>query len=405
MSEQPARNGGGTASWIAPAVLVSCTGVSVLSTDLYVPSLPHLPKLLNTDATTVQLTMSINLFAYAIAQLAHGPLADRFGRRQLLMIALCGFIVASVGCALASSIGELLAGRFAQGLFSSVPSVVVVLMIRELYLGSRAVGIMAIHGTAVGLIPAIGPLIGGYVFLAAGWRMNFVLLAVIASLVLVMVIRLLPETGVRDANALNPKRITSGYLRLLVDRGYLRYMIPLSAMFGGFFTFITAGPFVLIDQLKVPTQHYGLAYGTLIFCYIAGSLTANRLSSRVAADRLVQGAIGCALAGGLILFVSVFDGQADLVWVLVGMGAFCFGLGLVLASGPICLLDAADHDRQGPASALLGAFQLGTASLAALAVGLFYDGTAMPMASVILILSVIAALGYAGLRNAERTAA
>lgn len=399
------RHDKGQVPWTAPAILVSCTGVSVLSTDLYVPSLPHLPKLLNTDATTVQLTMSINLIAYAIAQLAHGPLADRYGRRQLLMVALCGFIIASLGCAFASSIGGLLAGRFAQGLFSSVPSVVVVLMIRELYLGNRAVGVMAIHGTAVGLIPAIGPLIGGYVFLAAGWRMNFILLALIASLVLALVIRLLPETGVREALALNPRRIISSYRRLLTHREYLIYMIPLSAVFGGFFAFITAGPFILIDLFKVPTQHYGLAYAALISCYITGSLTANRLAARLAADRLVQGAIGCALAGGLILLFSVFPREPDLVSVLVGMGIFCFALGLMLASGPICLLDSADDDNQGPASALLGAFQLGTASVATLAVGIFYDGTAVPMACIILFLSVVSAVGYAGLKRSARTSA
>ena len=384
--------------WIAPAILVSCTAVSILSTDLYVPSLPHLESLLNTDESTVKLTMSLNLFAYAIAHLAHGPIADRFGRKRLLTVALCGFLVATIGCALALNISQLIAGRFAQGLFSSVPSVVVVLMIRELFKGDRAVGIMAIHGMAVGFFPAVGPLIGGYIFLAAGWRMNFFVLAALAAVVLIAVIRHLPETGTRVTTALEPKRIATGYFSLLRERGYLRYLIPLTAIFGGFFAFVTDGTFVLIGQLDVPTQYYGFAYGALILCYILGSLTANRLAERVSADRLVQAAMFYTLLGSLVLFVPVLQGKQDLIIIMIGMGMFFVGLGLILASGPICLLDAADADRQGPASALMGSLQMGAASLAALAVGVLHNETALPMTAVILSCSVIAVLGYVGLK-------
>lgn len=393
----------GRSHWVVPGVLVACTAISVLSTDLYTPSLPHLPRLLGSDAETVQLTMSLNLAAYAIAQLAHGPLADRFGRRRMLLVGLSGFLVASLGCALAAGIGGLLAGRFVQGLFSSVASVVVVLVIRELYSEARAVRVMGVYGMAVGLAPAVGPLIGGYIYLFAGWRMNFLVLAVLAALVLLLVLRYLPETGARDAAALRPRRIAVAYLGLLRRRAYLRILIPLAGVFGGLFAFVTAGPFVLIDRLGVATQHYGLYYGLLILSYVAGSLAASRLAGAMTAQRLVRAAVVIALAGGLVLIVPVVAGHEGLAAILFAMTVFSFGLGLLLASGPICLLDAAGDGPSGPASALAGSLQLAAASLAGFLVGGFHDGSALPMAATIASFATIAALCYFAL-GMERSA-
>ena len=382
-------------SWLVPAVLVACTSVSILSTDLYTPSLPHLPRLLGSDAETVQLTMSLNLAAYAAAQLLHGPLADRFGRRRLLLAGFLCFVVASLGCALAQSIGGLLAGRIAQGLFSSVPSVVVILMIRELYDRTRSVRIMGYYGMAVGLAPAMGPLIGGYIYVYAGWRMNFFVLAGFALLVLLLVARFLPETGTRDAAALRPGRILAGYGRLLRRSAYLRYLVPLSLVFGAFFAFVTAGPFVLINRLGVATEDYGLYYGILVLAFMAGSLAANRLVRRWAPERLVQGGVAIALVAGLSLLAPLLAGRESFFGIVFAMALLSFGIGLLLASGPICLLDAAGDAPQGPAAALVGSLQLTAASLAGLLVGTFHDGTPLPLAFTIAGFAVIAALGYA----------
>lgn len=386
-----------TAGWIPPAVLVGCTSVSILSTDLYAPSLPHLPRLLGTDAETAQLTMSINFVAYALAQLLHGPLADRFGRRRLLILGLLGFLLTSLACAVTPNIEGLLAGRFVQGLCSSVPAVVVILMIRELYDEDRAVRIMGAYGMAVGLAPAVGPLIGGYIHVYLGWRANFFTLAILACLVVLLVLRFLPETGVRDPRALQPSRIATGYAQLLARRVYLRYLIPSATVFGAFFAFVTAGPFLLIDRLGIATEDYGLYYGALVLCFMAGSLAANRLAGRLSADRLVQAAIVFAFAGGLTLGLPVIAGWEGLVPVMAGLMLLTFGIGLILAAGPICQLKAAGDAPRGPASALLGSSQLGAASVAGLLVAAFHDGTALPLAATIAGFAVIAAIGYVAL--------
>lgn len=382
--------------WFTAWVLVACTGVSILSTDLYTPSLPHLPGLLGSDAETVQLTMSLNLAAYAVSQLAHGPLADRYGRRKLLLFGLFGFLFASLACALASSIDGLIAGRIAQGVFSSVSSVVVVIMIRELYAGDRAVKVMGLYGMAVGLVPAVGPLIGGYVFVLAGWEANFFLLAVTAAAAFLLVLRLLPETGTRDPQALQPRRIISGYLGLLALPVYWRYLLPLATLFGAMFAFITAGPFLLIERFGVETENYGLWYGAMVLAFIAGGLAANRLAGRLAPDGILRVGLVFGCAGGLAFLPLVLAGHANPTSLIACVSVLAFGIGLLFASGPFCIFDALGDRPRGPASALLSALQLAAASLGSFLVGAFYDGTALPLAATMAGLVLLGGLGYLG---------
>lgn len=391
----------GRAAWVVPAVLVACTSISILSTDLYTPSLPHLPRLLGSDAETVQLTVSLNLAAYAVAQLLHGPLADRFGRRRLLLAGMFGFLIASLACAAAQTIGGLLAGRIAQGLSASVPSVVVILIIRELFDTQGAVRIMGYYGMAVGAAPALGPLIGGYVYVLAGWRMNFLLLALLAAGVLLLVYRLLPETGPRDHGAIRPRQVARGYLGLLRRRAYLRYLIPLTMVFGALFAFVTAGPFLLIGRFGVATQNYGLYNGLLVLAFMAGGLTVTRLAGRVSADLLVRGSIILAFLGGLVLVAPLLAGHEGIAAIMLGMALLSVGIGMILASGPSCLFDAAGDGPKGSASALAGSLQLAAASLAGLLVGSFHDGSAWPLALTVAGFATIGAVGYLGLRTPE----
>ena len=109
----PAAKGGPVPLYI-PVLLVSVTSVVILSTDLYTPSLPHLPAYFGTDAATVQLTMSLNLAAFALGQLLLGPLSDRVGRRPVFVVALSAFVLTSIASALAPDIESLIVARTAS---------------------------------------------------------------------------------------------------------------------------------------------------------------------------------------------------------------------------------------------------------------------------------------------------
>ena len=104
-------------------ILVAASAITMMSTDLYAPSLAHLPELLNTDPEWVKLTITLNVAAYSLATLIHGPLSDRFGRKPVLFWGLVGFTLASFLCGIAENIGALLAARMFQGVAAAVEGV------------------------------------------------------------------------------------------------------------------------------------------------------------------------------------------------------------------------------------------------------------------------------------------
>ena len=136
---------------------------------------------------------------------------------------------------------------------------------------------------------------------------------------------------------------------------------------------------------------------------MTGSLTVTRLAGRVSADRLVQAAIFFACLGGVVLVAPLLADHEDLVTILLGMTLLSFGIGLILASGPNCLLDGAGDGPSGSASALAGSLQMAAASLAGLLVGSFHDGSAWPLALTIAGFTSVGALGYVGMRTPEPT--
>jgi MFS transporter, DHA1 family, multidrug resistance protein len=371
-----------TVSFWVPFVLAACTAVSILSTDLFTPSIPSLPEIFGTDIGTVQYTVSVNLFAYAIAQLFHGPVSDAFGRRRLLLVSFSLFVCFSVLCALAMSIEALLLGRFMQGLASSVPSVVVVLLIRELYPPKKAVSVMGLYGAALGIAPAIGPLIGAYLHTWFGWSGSFWTIAALAAVVTVLFYFLVPET-LTEKHPLQARAALSNYGTLLLRKDYLRCLIPLSLIFGAFYAYVTTGPVVMIDLFGLSEQAYGQSYVLIIVAFVLGNLMAGRLTKVLESAQIVSLAAVIALIAGLGMAVPAAFGDESPAIIVVTMCIFAIGLGAIMAAGPIVLLNTVSDLPQGPASALLGSSQLGAAALASFLSGSFYNHSALSLSATV----------------------
>ncbi|HVO16032.1 MAG TPA: multidrug effflux MFS transporter [Alphaproteobacteria bacterium] len=366
-----------------PLLLVSVTSAVILSTDLYTPSLPHLPAYFGTDAATVQLTMSLNLAAFAFGQLVLGPLSDRVGRRPVFVVALAGFALTSIAAALAPDIDSLIVARTLMGLATCAEAVLGYAVINDLYDERDSARVLSAYGMAIAITPAVAPFIGGYVHVWFGWRANFVLLAAIAALVTLLVARFLPETlATRDLGALAPRRFVGGYGRLLGSRVFMGYTLTTGLLLGGLFAFVTEGPFLLIDRLGVPTERYGLYYAVMIGGYFLSSLTANRLVKRLSIDLLLGAGLAIqAASAAALLAVVLADAVAP--WTLMApVSAFVFGIGWVFATAPVRAFGAAGSGG-GHAAAMMGFVQMAGGALGAQLVGLLHDGTALPFAATV----------------------
>jgi DHA1 family bicyclomycin/chloramphenicol resistance-like MFS transporter len=375
------------------AILILATSVAMMSTDLYAPSLPHLPDFFGTTPERVKLTMSLNILAYALGTLVHGPLSERFGRRPVLLWGIAAFTVFSLGCALSQSIGHLIAARMLQGVAAAVEGVVVLAVIRDVFNDREQVRAMALYGVATALTPVVAPILGGYIFIFFGWRMNFFLLAGIALVATILIWRYLEESTKKDHSALRPAEIAADYLGLLRDRNFLCYVMIGGATWGFFFAFITAGPFILIQGHGLPTQYFGYFQCLLVVSYSIGSLIAGRLARSHAGDRIMMLGVAAALAGGVLLLVVVYGGIETPLTLAIPLCIIAFADGPVYATTPSLAMGATDS-RTGPAAAMLVAIEVGIGSLASLAVSVFHDGTSRPLAltSLALCLVIVAAL-------------
>ena len=374
-----------------PYILAGCTAVSVLSTDLVTPSIPDYPQIFQTDITAAQMVVSVNLIAYALAQLVHGPVADRHGRRRLLLVALGLFALTSVACAFAPSIEALLAGRFLQGLFSSVPSVVIVLMIRELYSPREALGVMTLYGAVMGIAPALGPLIGGYMHVWFGWSAGFLLIAGLALLTALAVWRSVPES-LDGPKPLAAGRALADYAALLRNADYMRCTLAVSLSFGAFFAYVTTAPVVFIDLIGLPTQHFGLTNVVIVSAFILGNMAGSRLRDRFGAVAMFLGAMVVAAAAMVLLLISMRSAGPSVFLILAPMALYALALAFVLAAGPLVALNRVGADQpQGPAAALLGSLQLTASAVAGFVSAHLFDGTAVPMAAVMTAFVVLGA--------------
>lgn len=368
-----------------------------MTTDLYAPSLPHLPAIFETDAATVQHTMMFNLLGYSLGQLIHGPLSERFGRRPVMIGGMGAAVVFSLACALAWSIDALIVARTLQGLAVCAEAVIALAVIRDVYDGPSGARVLAIFGMAIAIVPAIAPMIGGFVHVWIGWRANFYLLTVLALIVTVLVWRFLPETTTPDRDALRPRRVIGEYAMLLVHRGYMCYALSTGAVLGALFVFIAEGPFLYIDRFGIRTDHYGFFHATIVAAFFIGSLFANQYVRRLGVERLLQWGLAFILIGGVMLPATLALGWESPIPITTSISIYAFALGLFFASAPIRALEEAPG-AGGSAAAVLGSLEMGGGALAVWVASWLHDGTAWPLAGTFAGSAILTVLFYVVIR-------
>ena len=374
-------------------VVVLASSVSIMSTDVYTPSLPHLPEYFGTTPQAVKLTISLNILAFALAQLVLGPVSDRFGRRPVMLIGLGLFTCASIACAAAQSIGQLIMMRVAQGLSASVEAVVGLAIIRDLFKDTDQVRALAIWGMAISITPAAAPILGGYVHVWFGWRLNFWIVAACAAATTFLIWRTLPESTVPDRSALAPRVLGRAYWDLVRNRPFIGYVLVLGASLGMIFAFITAGPFILIEQFGVPTHHYGYYQGIIVAAFFLGSLGANWLASRTRLDTLFAAGLIVYGLGATALSVLGLLGALTPAPLVITMSLIAFGMGPIFAVGPSFALGFVSRNV-GAASALIGSGQMLICGLASGFVTAFHDGTSWPFVCVTMLLLLVAGIAW-----------
>jgi len=369
--------------------LVLIAGIGALSMSMFLPSLNNMATYYNTSYGLMQLSVSAYLGATALIQIFIGPISDRFGRRKVLFWALGIFVLASVGAALAPSIGVFLGFRMVQATVAT-GMVLSRAIVRDMVPQDQAASMIGYVTMGMALVPMLGPALGGVLDQIFGWQASFVFLAAAGLAVLVLCFYDLGET-VRDGGMSFRAQIAT-YPELFTSYRFWGYAVCATLASGAFFAFLGGVSFVADRIYGLSPVWAGVALGSPALGYAAGNFISGRYSVRFGINKMI---LYGALAAGIGLCLSLFLGMAfGTLPALVFFGfnlVMGFGNGVILPNATAGILSVRPH-LAGTASGLGGAIMIGGgALLSALAGWLLAGGTtALPLQAIMAACMVLA---------------
>lgn len=369
------------------ALLGLMTSLQAVATDMYLPSLPDVATDLRTTASAAQLTMTAMMLGAAFGQLAVGPLSDRFGRRLPVLVGVAAHVVTSLLCAVAPTIGLLIALRAAQGFCNASAAVVAMAVIRDRLVGAEASRVMSRLMLVIGVAPLLAPTVGGFIAGAWGWRAVFVALAVFGALIWTLVAFGLRETLPPERRRVGGVRTAlAGYRALLRDRRFVAFAVLPGLTSAVLMSYVVASPFVLQQGFGLSPSTFALVFAVNGLGLVAGAQVNAALVRRVGPLRIMRVASPVFVALSAALLVLAMTGLGGLLALLGVLWLLLSGINFVPPNASALALSR-HGEVAGTGAALIGAVQIGVAGLISPLTGLL-GGDAVAMAGVMLAAAV-----------------
>jgi DHA1 family bicyclomycin/chloramphenicol resistance-like MFS transporter len=343
--------------WRAPswalAVLLAVLGMlGPFSIDTYLPAFSGIAHSLGASPVQMQQTLSAYLFGFAFMSLFHGAISDSVGRRPVVLWGLAAFTLASAGCALSQSIGQLIFFRAMQGLSTGAGIVVARAVVRDMFSPMQAQKVMSQITIYFGVAPAIAPIIGGWLLVNLNWHSIFWFLTAVGVILWVANYKLLPETLHLDQRQpLKVSNLMQGYWQLGMDPRFLLLALASGVPFNGLFLYVLSAPVFLGEHLGLaPTQFFWFFMLTIggIMC---GAWVSGRVAGRVAPKKQIRNGFLIMLVVAILNLVANFLFKAHVSWALLPLAIFSFGWAVMVPVVTLLVLDLYPA-RRGMASSL-----------------------------------------------------
>ncbi|OZQ70553.1 Bcr/CflA family drug resistance efflux transporter [Paenibacillus sp. VTT E-133280] len=368
--------------YAAPSLLLMIVLVAFpqISETIYTPSLPDIAVALGVSNSSVQLTLSIYFIGFALGVLCWGWLSDFIGRRPAM---LGGLIVYGIGCLMcfnSESITLLLVSRFIQAFGAATGSIITQTILRESVSGNKRHAMFAQISAVIAFTPAVGPLIGGFVDQAFGFRAVFFTLVTMSVLLFVYAFWKLPETT--DVSARKKVAILPIVKRMLSLPRVLVFGLLIGGINGVLFSYYAEAPFIFIEHFNISPGVYGFLGIVVALASIVGAMMSKRLLSLYAAEKIIH--IGCLVmaTGSLLLTLVCSLGTLPdmilIVCILVTLFVMLMGAGIAL---PNCLSLALVNfqDVVGTAGAIFSLGYYLLVSLATWGMSALHNGSLLTM--------------------------
>jgi DHA1 family bicyclomycin/chloramphenicol resistance-like MFS transporter len=335
------------------ALLLACLGMlGPFAIDTYLPAFAGIAASLQATPVQMQQTLSAYLFGFAVMNLFHGALADSFGRRPVVLWGVGLFALASVGCALSSSIGALVFFRALQGMSCGAGMVVSRAIIRDMFPPADAQRVMSQVTIYFGVAPAVAPMFGGLLFVMVDWHAIFWFLAVLSAALWWVVWRRLPETlHASQVQAFSVRHLMRGYVQMVASARFMALVLASGIPFNGMFLYVLAAPAFLGTHLQFgPTQFFWFFTAT-IAGIMGGAFLSGRLAGRITPQRQIRhGFVNMGLTTVVNVALNLWLAPHPL-WAIPPIAVFSFGWALMVPSVTLLVLDRVP-ERRGMASSV-----------------------------------------------------
>ncbi len=373
-------------------ILGSLAALGPFSIDMYLPGFKAIAKDLNSNVSSVSLSLSSFFIGISAGQLLYGPLLDKFGRKKPLYFGLTLYILSSLSCLLVTSIDQLIVLRFIQAIGSCAAAVASIAMVRDLFTVEESPKMFASLLLVIALSPMLAPTAGGYLIAALGWQSVFVFLSLMALLMLLTVIWLLPESYKPDPNySLKPKPILTNFFIVLKEPSFYTYALVSAITFSGLFAYVSSSPVVFMDLYKVSETGYGWIFALLSVFFIGFSQVNSFILKWFTSKKIVFWALTLQCLVSILFLAAALNDMLNLYTTIIFIALFLGCLGFINPNASALSL-APFTKNAGSASALMGALQMGLGALASAVISMFAADVVWPMPAVMTAAGLLALL-------------
>jgi len=339
--------------------------------DTYLPSFPDIEAEFAISRALLTQSLAFYLAAFAFSTLVLGPLADRLGRRPVVLVTLSLYVMASIGCALASDYNTFLLFRLLQGVAAGGGLVAGRSMIRDVYNPQDAQRAMARVMMLFALAPAIAPIIGGWLHDAFGWHSVFYFLAIYSSLVFMLIMLRIPETlPLAQRQSFHPVAVTRVYARTLTHRRFQSLGFIVACYFGGMFLYVAGAPTLIFDFLQLQSNDFAVLFLPMVGGLMCGAWISGRLSHCWRMEKTTGLALIILALGTLLNSAQALWLPQSVITAVLPLVVYTVGIGIAMPAMTVLSLDCFP-DNRGSASAMQGFIQmLGNALISSIAVQL-----------------------------------
>jgi DHA1 family bicyclomycin/chloramphenicol resistance-like MFS transporter len=373
-------------------VLGLLSAVGPFAIDMYLPSLPAISADLHASDAAAQASLLSFFIAVAICQVVYGPVSDSFGRKAPLYFGTTLYVIGTIGCGFAPTIGWLVAARFVQGLGACAGMTIPRAIVRDLHTGHEAARLMSLIMLVFSVSPILAPVTGSLVTEFGSWRDIFWVIAVLGTASLAVAVFLLTETRPSaERISFDAKAIARNYLRLLRDRHYVGVVLIGGFGMSSFFAYLAGASFIYIDHFGLKPTQFSFVFSINAIAFIGMAHLTGRLGRRFGLPAVVNGALTFYLTTMSLLLALTLAG-VDNVFVLAGLMFISFGaMGLVIPSTAALALENYGSTA-GAASALMGTLQLVVGVVVVGVVSAFSTGKPLPVVLAMVVCALIAFL-------------